>query len=678
VTALLWAYTLRVACALAVLALLLLLAVRARALPETRLRTVIALAGIALAGVAIFTRLDPASIPTPYLTMLHEGNSERVIRNVVSLGAHAGDGYKAIEEMLAASPHPDIRDVVRANLWFAIIASSLLWCIARERSGRASTAWLATALFVLNPLTVNAALSELPSMLIAVEILAALTAASVALDPHPALQRTRNGALVTLLLFGAVATTTRAEMFLLFAPVTAAVAAHVLGGPELVQRWDLALATSARRVFFASRWRTVLLVALLLAIPLALLPFYLGMALSWANPLEPRVLALPLVLAECLPWGAIVLAILGVLRLARQPVRWLLLPWAMLGLARVYAKASHGAGFEMERYASMLLAPVVLFAVEGWVGLRAHAGDRGWPAAWRSFAIAVLAATCLMPPGIGTSRAWPGAWPIPRDARDLLLLRRSTQVELRWLMTRVDAEPACVFISRVAADGRFDSRSPRWTWVVFGRKLGGTVEVSPERPAAEVLRELAPEGACTRFYRSMDCELPGAEGCVADIRGARTVDETTVTALPYSDPDEYGSLPPLVTLGVYDLGVREAATPSGPRDRRADDACAPAVAAWAASASKRTGVAIHAVACLPDRVRLHLEGAGCDYEVVHGPGFRRTRDDAFAVTPIVNIDWNAALSPMTKGLDDVLEALAIDPTLPVGATSAPTAPSASR
>jgi hypothetical protein len=256
-----------------------------------------------------------------------------------------------------------------------------------------------------------------------------------------------------------------------------------------------------------------------------------------------------------LPWGAIGLATLGVVRLARQPVRWVLLPWALLGLTRVYARASHGAGFEMERYASMLLAPVVLLAVEGWAALDAYAVGRRWPGSWRALAIAVLAATCLMPPSIGTSRAWPGAWPVPHYARDLVLLQRSTQVELRWLMSRLDAEPGCVFLSRVAADGAYDPRAPRWTWVVFGRALGSDIKVSPERPAAEVLRDIAPDGTCVRLYRSMDCALPGAEGCAADLRGARSLDEETVTVLPYSEPREYGWLPPVVTLGVYDLGV---------------------------------------------------------------------------------------------------------------------------
>ena len=549
-----WAVALRAAHLLAAALLVGLLAARARAYPATRVRTALGLVIIAGAAAAIFTRIHPANLPIRWITMLHEGNSLQVIRNLHGAQAHAGASYRAVMDALAASDHSDIRDVVRANLWLAVVAATLLWGIARERSGSLGAAWLAAVLFALDPLGVNATLSELPSMLLAVEILSALVAAAVALDPHPAVRRARWAALVLLLLLGALAVSVRSEMLLLFAPVTAAVAVHLAGGEPLVRKVDDALLAAVRHVLAAPVLRNLLLAAMVVAVPLAMVLWWeAGAMVAWANPIDPRVLSLPLALGECLPWGVVALVVVGGVRLARPPVRRLLLPWALAGLVRVYARASHGVGFEMLRYSSMLLAPAVLLAVEGWGAVEAFAAGRRWPGWWRGPAAAALFATWLLPPGIGTSRAWPGEWPDRQLTADLLVFHRSTQVELRWLMQHVDAEPRCAFIARVAAGAHYDAPAPQWTWVAFGRPVPRMIEAPLDRPPAEVLREAAPGAACARFYRSVDCALPGAGGCAAEVSGARVVDEATLTALPYSDLGEYGPVPPVVTLGVYDL-----------------------------------------------------------------------------------------------------------------------------
>lgn len=535
--------------ALAVCLLLVSLLARAR----SRAVTLIGLAVVVLAGWAIFTRLVPARIPIGWITMLHEGNSDRVIRNAVGLGAHAGSGYVAVEQVLAGGHSLDIRDVVRANLWLASIATVLLFGIARERAKSLLVAAVAAGLFALNPLSIQAMLSELPSQLLAVQLLGATAAAALAVEASPEHRRLRLTAFATFIVWGVLAATTRIEMLAIFLPVTGALAVHVFGGPALVERIDDALTRAARRVLAPSRWRIVVLVLLLLAIPAADLVWGPGLAIAWANPIDLRALGLPLSLAECLPWGVIALVLLGWLHLLRRPIRWLLIPWALLGLARVYGKASHGSGFEMLRYASMLLAPLILLGVEGRNALIALAARRQWGDGWRAVAVVVFAASWLLPPGIGTSRAWPGSWPSTRRVADHLLVGRSTQVELRWLLARVDAEPQCVFVSRVAGPGgRYDMQHPGWSWLVFGRAQP-VVEAPFSRPLREVVREVAPGAACVRFYRSADCALEGADDCRAELRGATPVAETEFSTPPYSDPGEYGPFPPSFKLGVYAL-----------------------------------------------------------------------------------------------------------------------------
>jgi hypothetical protein len=42
-------------------------------------------------------------------------------------------------------------------------------------------------------------------------------------------------------------------------------------------------------------------------------------------------------------------------------------------------------------------------------------------------------------------------------------------------------------------------------------------------------------------------------GCSDELRAASVVAEGRLTALPYSDQEECGRLPPVVTVGVYSL-----------------------------------------------------------------------------------------------------------------------------
>ncbi len=104
----------------------------------------------------------------------------------------------------------------------------------------------------------------------------------------------------------------------------------------------------------------------------------------------------------------------------------------------------------------------------------------------------------------------------------------------------------------------------------------------------------------------------------------------------------------------------------------ADDAaratrCSADVAAWAARASARSKMDVSAADCPRGVVRLHVAGAGCDFEVssAREAGFRRTADGAFGVSPIADIDWNEAPPAMKRALDGVVAALEADPSLGV-------------
>lgn len=108
-----------------------------------------------------------------------------------------------------------------------------------------------------------------------------------------------------------------------------------------------------------------------------------------------------------------------------------------------------------------------------------------------------------------------------------------------------------------------------------------------------------------------------------------------------------------------------SAPPVAPATRDARLDCDEAVTAWTQRASARTGLTITPGGCPSGVVRLKVQGAGCDFEVRREGGFQRTADGSFGVSPIVDLDWDAAPEPMKKALAGLLAALAEDHALTV-------------
>jgi hypothetical protein len=95
-----------------------------------------------------------------------------------------------------------------------------------------------------------------------------------------------------------------------------------------------------------------------------------------------------------------------------------------------------------------------------------------------------------------------------------------------------------------------------------------------------------------------------------------------------------------------------------------DDAmCEATVQDWATRASATQGRTITPKSCPGKLIRFVVADAGCDFEVVRGNGFQLTKTGAFAVSPIVNLDWSEAPTPMKTALDAMVAALDADPTL---------------
>ena len=108
-----------------------------------------------------------------------------------------------------------------------------------------------------------------------------------------------------------------------------------------------------------------------------------------------------------------------------------------------------------------------------------------------------------------------------------------------------------------------------------------------------------------------------------------------------------------------------ASSAAGAAARVPDDVCDGGVDAWATRATAKTGLRIVPRSCVAGALRLAVSPAGCDFEISRDRGFRRTPDGAFAVSPIVDLDWGTAPAPMKHALDSLLLALASDPTLTI-------------
>jgi hypothetical protein len=91
-----------------------------------------------------------------------------------------------------------------------------------------------------------------------------------------------------------------------------------------------------------------------------------------------------------------------------------------------------------------------------------------------------------------------------------------------------------------------------YQWSAFGVPVHAYRDLpdAGERPE-EIAGQLAPEASCVFYYRGLDCDLIGADGCRADTEGRSVIEERVFENLPYSDITEYGAHNAQVRLSVY-------------------------------------------------------------------------------------------------------------------------------
>lgn len=520
-----------------------------------------------VAVVAAFTWyafgvITPEQIPLDWVTVLQEGRGAQNILQLRANGAHAGPNFALVGRLLAHES-ADLLDVVRLNLWLTAVDAVLLAVLAAVVARRWWFGLLAVAAYLASPAVLNAAVSEYPAPLLGFYVLVGVPAAW--LVRHE--ERTRTDVVLGCLQFAALAVLsamTRPETGFV------GVAALLSSFPELLRQlgsFGNGLLSVGRRLTSPLRSYPVR-VALVVLVTLAWqhLSFGLSGTQLWAfdglHPANPTWITMFRVVPPLtIPLGILLLAVLSALVDLHRPGRAFGLGIAAIVLYRTYFSASHNAPFEQARYFTVL-APILLVAAAiGWRLLEEFTAATSRKTMLRGVALAGLVIGSVLAPlpshpairfPQGDSRAL-------RTGETSVPLARDQQREVRFLLRQLQAEPECLFVTRVTKQ-LHDDPPREWEYVYFGPDGYHAMTVAepegktgPEslKAAVATLRRRPP---CLRFYVGLDCNIANGDRCRDVVRGLALVEEEERPTLPYNDLSEYGPFGDTMRFAVYRIG----------------------------------------------------------------------------------------------------------------------------
>ncbi len=489
-------------------------------------------------GIALGAR--GPDVPDGWINVLQEGLGQLHVRELDGRGAHGGDGFLALLDLLVPRVAGDgLRTLVRWNVGLSIANAGLFLVIARQCVGRLASVVL-TIVFALHPVALNVTVSELPcAVLTSVFLLGVIAAAASnddALGP-----RARWLGWLTLTGLAAIAASLRIETVIVGAPAVLMRALCLrYGSRRCDEIWERGLARVGR--FLAGPPIRVLgALGAVFALRLGARMLELRGVDGSSDPLSVAGFALPATLAMSLPLGAVVLFVLGSIHAFMRPSRFLQLPVALVVLYDVYRSEGHAgtAPFEMLRYLGSVAPVALVLALFGWRELVAIGERLGWSTDAMRVArmLTALSLGCWNLTGIVcfddalefNSRPRSVTW----EPSQYLVLQRDQQIEERYLLELLDRFPACAFVARVVPSesvgdrGFSDVPVPDWGALWFG-----TIIAEPDgrraRPWRGTPADLAADvdTQCVLYYRSLDCNLANAADiCDQDAAGLALVEE---------------------------------------------------------------------------------------------------------------------------------------------------------
>jgi hypothetical protein len=521
-------------------------------------------AAVALAVVLGLALAGRVPVPIGWISVLMEGPTVRNVEQLYGQGAHVGAGFHLLAEWLAAPGVGRLPAIVHGNVCMAVINAVLFLFLARA----VLPSWWASlgmaAVYAGNLNTLHADFSETPAVLWATHFWLGCIATAIVADTIHAARRVRWLALAALALLVALSALLRKELLLLGAPALAMGAACLLGWDDAIRAAAGRAAALARALVTAPLWLLIAVVGGLAVLELIQWP---GTEWAWLvsglRPLNVSFLLLPSLLSVVLPFGVVVLFVLGMVHGVRHWREFLLLPISMLVLFKIYANASHGVYFERLRYLTYLMPAVMFIALFGYRELADWAGRWAWPWWWKRIAILLLVASCTVWQTAGPKEIYRRRQLLAGLGTPSFLLSWNQQTEVRYLLDLVRRYPDCVFLARSAQAVWVGDGHSGYRWLIFGAPIDHYREIHDDgRTAEQVAAAEVPDAACVLLYRGLDCNLTAVDACDGDLAARPALEERVFENLPYNDITEYGAHRAEIRLGVYRL--RGAAPAPGP------------------------------------------------------------------------------------------------------------------
>ena len=519
---------------------------------------ILAVSSVAVAAGSLLVLFRPEQVPTGWITVLMEGPSSRNIQQLYGQGAHFGPEFGTLIELLSRHDPNTLPAVVHLNICLMAVNAILFFFLARG----VLSAWCASLLFAVayagNLNTLHAAFSETPVALWTAIFFAGCVAAAVIQDTAHAPRWLRWTAIAWLGMLVLLACFLRAELVVLGAPAFAITVARELGWEPRVRRVVRAAVEVVRKLVAGRLW-----IFLAVAAACAALEFlrWTGDEVGWVaaglRPLNLSFLTMPGTLGVFLPLGIVVLFVLGTVYALRHWFSFLLLPVTMLFLFKVYASAAHGVYFERFRYVSFLTPVAMFLALFGFRELSDWAHRWAWPPWWRRAALLLLVMTFPFWQAAGPKEIFRRRQQLPGLSQTGLLLAWNQQTEVRYLLDLLARYPDCVFLAKTTQTTWVADSKTGAQWELFGRPIPQYREIQvPGGTLEQIAAQAAPAASCVFYYRSLDCDLVGFEGCEIETAGRTPLEERVFEDLPYNDITEYGAHRAEVRLAIYPIVAR--------------------------------------------------------------------------------------------------------------------------
>jgi len=291
---------------------------------------------ILVAGsICYFVFLDATRIPTNLVTPLQETLSRQNI--YVLYGLQKTDPSFLMLKVLLASfgrASPCLKNIVKMNLWFAVVNFIFFFFIAYHLLKKAPLALLFSVVFAFNLCSIHSAVSESDPQFMTTIFFLGILAASVADHPHTRKSR-RKDAHLLLVILTIVAGLAREE-FALFGILALSVILwnRHADNPNLQQLQTYLYSLLRKFEEWPLRNKLLLIAGLIVPwVSIDLRPPWLWIVDGF-HPLNPSIATFPFVLSFFLPAGVIVLFVIGMWHTLKLSRRFLLLPVAVIVLYR--------------------------------------------------------------------------------------------------------------------------------------------------------------------------------------------------------------------------------------------------------------------------------------------------------------------------------------------------------